>query len=125
MNEPLELMVWIGLPLGAALISIGHAWRRWLQRDRSTPEKWREKALLLGLLAASLSTLAYCLWLTYHAAAGDVPLVWRMKHVSGEFGTSLFLLALLAAVVGKGAYREALGIAGIVGIFLWMEVGVL
>ena len=125
MHEQFELMVWIGLPLGAALISIGDAWRRWLQRDRSTPEKWREKALLLGLLAASLSTLAYCLWLTYRAAAGDAPLVWRVKHVSSEFGSSLFLFAFLAAVVGKGAYREALGVAAISGVFLWVEFGIL
>jgi hypothetical protein len=125
MHELLELIVWIGLPLGAVLISIGHAWRRWDRRHSSTSAAWRETILFLGLLAASLSTLAYCTWLTYRIAAGDAPLVWRTKHISGNFGTSLFLLALLAAVVGKGAYREALGIAGIVGIFLWMEVGIL
>jgi hypothetical protein len=35
MNEPLELMVWIGLLLGAALISIGHAWRLLWARERT------------------------------------------------------------------------------------------
>jgi hypothetical protein len=125
MHEPVELMVWIGLPLGVALISIGYALWHWLHRDRSTPEEWQEKALFLGLVAASLSTLAYCTWLTYRAAAGDSPLVWRMKHVSGEFGSILFLFAFLAAVVGKGAYREALGVAAISGVFLWVEFGIL
>jgi|SRR5579859_162432 len=118
-------MAWILLPLVGVAISLANAWRLWFQRDPSASEKWRATLLFLGLLAASLSTFAYCAWLAYRVAAGATPLVWKMKHSGGNIGTGLSLFALVAAIGGQGSWRESLGIAAMLGILLWAEFGIL
>jgi hypothetical protein len=118
-------MIWILLLLVGVAMSLGNAWRLWFRRHPSEFEKWRGMVLFLGLLAASLSAFTYCAWLAYRVAAGDSPLVWRMKHSGGNVGTGLFLFALVASVVGRGPWRESLGAGAILGVLLWAEFGIL
>src|ERR1700732_606594 len=99
--------------------------RLWFRRHPSKFETWRGMVPFLGLLAASLSAFTYCAWLAYRVAAGDSPLIWRMKHRGGNVGTGLFLFALVASVVGRGPWRESLGAGVIPGGLLGGGFGIL
>jgi hypothetical protein len=103
-------MIWILLLLVGVTMSLGNAWRLWFRPHPSKFEKWRGMVLFLGLLAASLSAFTYCAWLGNRVAAGDSPLVWRMKHSGGNVGTGLFLFALVPQLWGGdlGASRSGL-----------------
>ena len=118
-------MIWILLLLVGVSMLLGNAWRLWFRRHPSNFEKWRGMVRFPGLPAASLSTFTDCAWLAYRVAAGDSPLVWRMKHSGGDVGTGLFLFALVSPVVVRGPWRESLGAGAIPGVLLRAEFGIL
>jgi len=116
---PIFLASVIGTP-----ILMGFAW--WLQlRQQPTNQRWRARALLLGLLAASVNTSMYFIWLVGRVLSRGAPVIWRLKDICGDIGIFLVVAALLGAIAGKGASRIPLALCTLTGFFLWVPVGIL
>src|SRR2546426_2880240 len=107
----LVVLILKGLPA----ICLIYGWRRWVQAEtRPVADDWRAKLLAVGLCLATLSLLSTSGFLLqgFHpngqSFAEAPPRHWVTLNWFSAFA---WILALLAAVVGKGRSRRPL--------FLW------
>jgi hypothetical protein len=101
----------------APLLVLG--WARWLAK-RESPHIWRQNLVAVGLGLASIS--AACLY--------GVVLYFRAVHIGywNEYVTAapwallafpISVLAVVAAIVGKGVARILLALAGALLVLIW------
>ncbi|HEY2459420.1 MAG TPA: hypothetical protein VGI16_01365 [Candidatus Acidoferrum sp.] len=104
------------------------AWVLWGR----APEKfvaplWRSRFLFLGLVASSLNLVVfwvYVTWLRLH----HTDHFWWQVHDRFEFISDCLIgFAILAAVLGKGRGRIAMGCAAVTAYFIWVvgHIGIL
>jgi hypothetical protein len=115
------LAIWIGEPLSLLV-----AWWLWQRRTRPDTSTWRSAALFSGLLCASGNVCLYFLWapLAKHFFMTQTP-QWRIFDIDGDIGVFLVGAALICAILGVGKSRVPLAACAILGLLLWLPVGVL
>jgi hypothetical protein len=101
----------------------------WWQRTRSgavaaTP--WRERGVLVGLVAASVNVLLFYSWVAYRLIAGVTEDVWAVKATLGD-RVALYLLvaAIIGILVGRGPARLLTAIGATMGYLLWVPIAIL
>ena len=113
------VIIWIGAP-----ISVGIAWWLWARSERSAAQGWRNRALLIGILAGSLNVVINYSWILYALSTKVSPSVWRIKDISGDIGVFLSFVALGGAILGTGVPRVPLGVCALLGVCMWTSFAV-
>jgi hypothetical protein len=67
----------------------------------------------------------FCAWIPYRLYAGPTPEVWKCKDICGDAGTYLVVLALGGVIFGKGKARVPLAACSILGVLMWINIGIL
>ena len=97
------------------------AWVKWVRRQKSVElSSWRDRVILAGLLAGSISCLCHLGVVGYLSAArigywGEVIVATKW----GLFNWPLSLIAVILAAVGRGAGRVLLLTAGFLLLLEW------
>ena len=114
---------WFGIvPVFGTAIMVLIAWLVWFPSRRAVWETTRTTTLFAGLVATSANAfLLYC-WIAFRLVAGDSPIVWEMRTDAGNFGELLVLIALIAAVTGKGRARLPVAISALAGSLFWVPI---
>jgi hypothetical protein len=121
----MDMLLFVNVPLLATPIVVAVAWWFWHARDRDV-SRWRAIVLLVGLAAVTASAATYYGWLAYRLSASNSAEAFRLKELlANNVGIYLALAALSCAIVGKGGARIPVGVAGIMEIFLWSNIGIL
>jgi len=107
-------------------IALAIAWWLWLRYRDARNSSWRATTLLAGLLCATLNLAIFFVGvpIAHLVIWGDTP-QWKIFDVSGNIGIFLLCTALVAALIGEGKARIPLALCSLLGIFLWLPVGVL
>jgi hypothetical protein len=106
-------------------ILIGISWWNWLRRDRALRSR-RVQSLRIGLAAASANALMYYGWCAYATVASNSDTIWQLNNTLGNYiAVPLVLLAMIGAIAGKGAARLPLALSAVMGLFLWINIGIL
>ena len=64
-------------------------------------------------------------WLVAREMTKVTPLIWKIKDTAGNIGVYLIILALIGAILGKGKSRAPTAACAVLGLLLWVPVGVL
>jgi hypothetical protein len=78
-----------------------------------------------GLLAASINTAMFLIWLILRYTTKGAPEIWKAQQICGDVALILLPLALVGAVFGRGRSRIPLAICSVLGLVVWVPVGVL
>ena len=121
----MDAFLFIRVPLMATPIVVAMAWWFWHARDRDV-SRWRAIVLLAGLAAVTASAAIYYGWLCYRFSVTNSAEAFRLKELlANNVGIYLALAALMCAGVGKGGARIPVGVAGVMEVFLWSNIGIL
>jgi hypothetical protein len=114
------------LPAIAAPFALGAGWWLWYQ-GRSESRHWRFAAVIIGFAAATVNAVTYYGWLAWTLTvppSDDRPRTILRVHdfLANNVAFWMVIVALTAAVVGKGRGQWALGIAAVIGFCLWVRL---
>ena len=102
------------------------AWWLWFRRSSHLSSVlWRKGVLFSGLLTASCNLLLYGGYLLYWSKFRYAPGFWRVRDSCGTVGCWLLLWGLIGGLFGRGTLRFCLILNGVLGILLWIPIGIL
>ncbi|HZI81672.1 MAG TPA: hypothetical protein VFD69_19260 [Vicinamibacterales bacterium] len=107
-------------------IVLGLAWWRWIRGGAVAAMPWRERSVLVGLVAASLNLFLFYSWFAYRFIAGATEEVWAIKGTLGDgIAGCLVIAAILGALVGKGRGRVLTAVGATMAYLLWVPTAIL
>jgi len=115
-----------GAPVLLTPVALVAAWWRWSRRDRSVSPQWRQTAVFLGLLAASVNGALFYGWFAYGFISPRTTAFWAAKNALADYaGMYLVGASLAGAVAGKSRGRILVAVAALLQLLLWSNVGIL
>ncbi|HEV2424017.1 MAG TPA: hypothetical protein VGZ29_04225 [Terriglobia bacterium] len=105
--------------LGAAVF----AWVQWFSLgERFQPPKWRSFLAVAGLSAATLEIVVLVLFEAYALIVGSFSYRARTIFIWGRVASYLCVIALLAAVLGKGRIRIPVALSAVATEAIWFAL---
>lgn len=102
------------------------AWWLWFRRPSQVASiRWRKRLVFSALVAASCNLLLYGGYLLYWSKFMYADGFWKVRDSCGTVGCWLLLASLIGGVFGKSTLRLVLVLNSVLGILLWIPIGIL